>query len=70
MLDIEPVGTNDKLLFRFMLDFEHPAELGSIFGRNYLFSRSVLENLFIKGNATHIRVESSCGTINPVFLKE
>jgi len=70
VLDIVTVNDLEKLLFRFSFDFEHPAELNKIFGTNYIFSRSVLESIFLAGNATFVRFEASCGSINPTFLKE
>lgn len=35
-----------------------------------MFSRSVLENIFISANARATRVETACGSINNLYLKE
>lgn len=36
----------------------------------HVFSRSVLENIFISANAKNTRVETGCGSINKLYLEE
>jgi hypothetical protein len=67
-LEMLPLSDESKQLVKLSFHFEHPAELENVSAENYIFSRSVLESIFLRPNATHLRIESACGTINPVYF--
>ncbi len=59
----------NKLLFEFDFQFSHYYDFTSLISENLIWSRSILENIFVAANASYVRVEQACGTVNPVYLE-
>ena len=60
----------DKTLLQFKFSFTHPTNTDSLVSENYLFSRAVLESLFVRTKASIVKLESACGTLNPYFFRD